>query len=80
MKSKLKALGQIPRLLVEIPEQIGSSGLSWVVKGFDKAYGKMSRKKSPENNDVLKDIEDYAEEQEPKETKPKKKGIFNFWK
>lgn len=80
LKSKLKALGQIPRLLVEIPEQIGSSGLSWVVKGFDKAYGKMSRKKSPENNDVLKDIEDYAEEQEPKETKPKKKGIFNFWK
>jgi hypothetical protein len=80
LKSKLKALGQIPRLLVEVPEQIGSSGLSWVVKGFDKAYGKMNKKKSPDNNEVLKDIEDYDEEPEPLETKPKKKGIFNFWR
>jgi len=68
-------LGQIPRLLVEVPEQIGSSGLSWVVKGFDKAYGKMNKKKSPDNNEVLKDIEDYDEEPEPLETKPKKKGV-----
>ena len=80
LKSKMKALGQVPRLLVEVPEQIGSSGLSWVVKGFDKAYGKMNKKKSPDSKEVLKDIEDYDEEPEPFETKPKKKGIFNFWR
>ena len=47
LKAKVKALGQIPRLLAEVPEQIGSSGLSWVMKGFDKAYGKMIKKKTP---------------------------------
>ena len=80
LKSKLKALGQIPRLLVEVPEQIGSSGLSWVVKGFDKAYEKRNKKKSPDSNEVLKVIEEYDEEPEPLETKPKKKWIFKFWK
>ena len=46
LKAKVKALGQIPRLLAEVPEQIGSSGLSWVMKGFDKAFGKLNKKNS----------------------------------
>jgi len=80
LKAKVKALGQIPRLLAEVPEQIGSSGLSWVMKGFDKAYGKMKRKASPDTKDVLKDIDEYDDEPEPVMAKPKKRGIFNFWK
>ena len=80
LKAKMKALGQIPRLMVEIPEQIGSSGLSWVVKGFDKAYGKMNKKNSPDNSEVMKDIDYYDESPEPVETKPWKKRLFNFWK
>lgn len=80
LKSKLKALGQIPRLLGEVPKQLGSSGLSWVVKGFDKAYGKMNKNDTPDNDEVWKEIEDYDEEPEPLDTKPKKKSIFNFWK
>lgn len=80
LKSKMKALGQIPRLMVEIPEQVGSSGLSWVMKGFDKAYGKMNKKNSPDNSEVLKDIDFYDESPEPIGTKPRKKGLFNFWK
>ncbi len=80
LKAKMKALGQIPRLMVEIPEQIGSSGLSWVLKGFDKAYGKMNKKNSPDNSEVLKDIDFYDESPESIGTKPRKKGLFNFWK
>jgi hypothetical protein len=42
LKAKMKALSLVPRLLVEIPEQIGSSGLSWAMKGFEKAYSKVT--------------------------------------
>ena len=41
---------------------------------------KMNKKKSPDNNEVLKDIDDYDDEPEPLEKRPKKKGIFNFWR
>lgn len=79
LKAKVKALGQIPNLLVEVPGQIGNSGLSWVMKGFDKAYEKMNKKKSPDDNEVLKELDEYDEEPEPIETKSKKKWWFNFW-
>ncbi len=79
LKAKVKALGQIPKLLAEVPEQIGSSGLSWVMKGFDKAYGKMKKKAAPCDMEVLNDIDEY-DEGELVFVKPKKKGIFNFWK
>ena len=79
LKAKLKALGQVPKLLVEVPELIGNSGLSWVMKGFDKAYDKMNKKKSPDDNEVLKDLDDYDEIPDPIETKPKKKWWLNFW-
>ena len=79
LKAKVKALGQIPKLLAEVPEQIGSSGLSWVMKGFDKAYGKMKKKAAPCDKEVLNDIDEY-DEGELVFVKPKKKGIFNFWK
>ncbi|MBR1402303.1 MAG: DUF697 domain-containing protein [Prevotella sp.] len=80
LKAKMKALSQIPKLLVEVPEHIGSSGLSWVMKGFDKAYEKMAKKKYPDDTEVFKAMDDYDNEGEPIERKPKKKGIFNFWK
>ena len=80
LKAKVKALGQIPRLLAEVPEQIGSSGLSWVMKGFDKAYGKMTKKKSPNNDEVLNDIDAYDEDSEFMDVTPPKKRLFNFWR
>ena len=80
LQAKVKALGQIPRLLAEVPEQIGNSGLSWVMKSFDKAYVKMRKKVSPDDKEVLKDIDEYVEETEPAEPKPKKKRIFSFWR
>lgn len=79
LKAKVKALGQIPRLLAEVPEQIGNSGLSWVMKGFDKAYGKMRKKASADENEALSDLDKYVEEPEPIEAKPRKRGLFRFW-
>ena len=79
LKAKVKALGQIPRLLAEVPEQIGNSGLSWVMKGFDKAYGKMRKKASADADEALSDIDKYVEEPAPIEAKPRKRGLFRFW-
>lgn len=79
LKAKLKALRQIPRLLGEVPIQMGSCGLSWAMKGFEKAYGKMT-KKTQDDNDVLDYMDEYDEELEKIETKRPKRGLFNFWK
>ena len=54
----MKALGQVPRLLVEVPEQIGRSGLSWAMKGFEKAYSKVTKNKS--DDEVMSDMDDYS--------------------
>ena len=79
LKAKMKALGQVPKLLVEIPEQIGSSGLSWAMKGFEKAYIKVTKNKS--DDEVMSDMDDYdPSEDAPIEERPKKKGLFSFWK
>jgi hypothetical protein len=40
---------------------------------------KMNKKKSPDDNEVLKDLDDYDEIPDPIETKPKKKWWLNFW-
>ena len=75
----MKALGQVPKLLVEIPEQIGSSGLSWAMKGFEKAYIKVTKNKS--DDEVMSDMDDYdPSEDAPMEERPKKRGLFSFWK
>ena len=79
LKAKMKALGQVPRLLMEVPEQIGSSGLSWAMKGFEKAYSKVTKNKNDE--EVMSDMDDYGpSEDAPIEERPKKKGFFGFWK
>ena len=79
LKAKMKALGQVPRLLVEIPEQIGSSGLSWAMKGFEKAYSKVTKNKS--DDEVMSDMDmDDSSEDVTLEERPKKKGLFSFWK
>ena len=72
-------LGQVPRLLVEVPEQIGSSGLSWAMKGFEKAYSKVTKNKS--DDEVMSNMDEYdSPEDAPIEERPKKKSLFNFWK
>lgn len=79
LKAKMKALGQVPRLLVEVPEQIGSSGLSWAMKGFEKAYSKVTKNKS--DDEVMSNMDEYdSPEDAPIEERPKKKSLFNFWK
>jgi hypothetical protein len=79
LKAKMKALSQVPRLLVEIPEQIGSSGLSWAMKGFEKAYSKVTKNKS--DDEVMSDMDmDDSSEDVTLEERPKKKGLFSFWK
>ena len=89
LKAKMKALGQIPVLLTEIPKQIGDTGLSWAMKGFEKAYKKMSKNKVTEGEDFMADMDRYDPEKDnlasPSEERGesqrrKKKGIFNFWK
>lgn len=81
LKAKMKALGQVPPLLVEIPKQIGSTGLSWAMKGFEKAYTKMSKNKSTDKDDFMSDMDRYdSEDVMPIEDTRKKKGLFNFWK
>ena len=66
-------MGQVPRFLVEIPEQIGSSGLSWAMKGFEKAYSKVTKNKS--DDEVMFDTDDYnPSEDAPIEERPKKKS------
>lgn len=81
LKAKMKALTQVPLLLVEIPKQIGGTGLSWAMKGFEKAYIKMSKNKSSKKEDFMSDMDRYDSEEimSLKDT-PKKNGIFNFWK
>ena len=75
----MKALGQVPRLLVEVPEQIGRSGLSWAMKGFEKAYSKVTKNKS--DDEVMSDMDEYGfSEDAPIEERPKKKGFFSFGK
>ena len=79
LKAKMKALGQVPRLLVEVPEQIGSSGLSWAMKSFEKAYSKVTKNKS--DGEVMSDMDmDDSSEDVTVEERPKKKGLFSFWK
>ena len=79
LKAKMKALSQVPRLLVEIPEQIGSCGLSWAMKGFEKAYSKVTKNKS--DGEVISDMDmDDSSEDVTVEERPKKKGLFSFWK
>lgn len=79
LKAKMKALGQVPLLLAEVPTQLGKTGLSWVVKGFEKYYKKVSRDKKPDDEDVFDDMEQVDEEDVVSDA-PKKKGLFNFWK
>ncbi len=77
LKAKMKALGHIPQLLVEVPQQIGNTGLMWAMKGFEKAYGKMTKtSKAKDTDDSLDDLDEMI----PTEEKSKKKGLFNFWK
>ena len=79
LKAKMKALSQVPRLLVEIPEQIGSSGLSWAMKSFEKAYSKVTKNKR--DDEVMSDMDmDDSSEDVTVEERPKKKGLFSFWK
>lgn len=83
MQAKIQALKQIPLLLVEIPSQINNTGLSLIMKGFEKAYNKMSKNKyTPHEDDFLDDMDKYGFDNEYTEEKPqqKKKGLFNFWK
>ena len=80
LRAKIKALGQIPHLLAEVPMQLGNTGLSWAMKGFEKAYKKVTKDKQPiVENDTFDDIERVDEEDIVKES-PKKKWSFNFWK
>ena len=80
LRAKIKALGQIPRLLAEVPMQLGNTGLSWAMKGFERAYKKVTKDKQPiVENDTFDDIERVDEEDIVKES-PKKKWSFNFWK
>ena len=81
LKAKMKALGQVPTLLVEIPKQMGNTGLSWAMKGFEKAYGKMAgHPDASSSTDPLDDIDAITpEEVLPTEKKSRKKGIFGFW-
>ena len=75
----MKALGQVPRLLVEVPEQIGRSGLSWAMKGFEKAYSKVTKNKS--DDEVVSDMDEYGpSEDAPIEERPKKRVFFSFGK
>ena len=79
LKAKMKALGQVPKLLVEVPEQIGSSGLSWAMKSFEKAYSKVTKNKK--DDEVMSDMDmDDSSEDVTVEERPKKKGLFSFWK
>lgn len=80
LRAKIKALGQIPRLLAEVPMQLGNTGLSWAMKGFEKAYKKVTKDKQPiVEHDTFDDIERIDEEDVVKESS-KKKWSFNFWK
>ena len=66
LKAKMKALSQVPRLLVEIPEQIG-------------AYSKVTKNKR--DDEVMSDMDmDDSSEDVTVEERPKKKGLFSFWK
>lgn len=44
LDAKMKAFGQVPTLLKEVPLQIGNTSLSWLMKGFEKIYSKMGKK------------------------------------
>lgn len=80
LRAKIKALGQIPCLLAEVPMQLRNTGLSWAMKGFERAYKKVTKDKQPiVEHDIFDDIERVDEEDIVKES-PKKKWSFNFWK
>ncbi len=81
LSAKMKALGQVPTLLVEIPKQMGNTGLSWAMKGFEKAYSKMAGQPTSNEGEQQDGVDAITpEEVLPSEEKTKKKGIFNFWK
>ena len=81
LKAKMKALTQVPLLLAEIPTQLGNTGLTWAMKGFEKAYKKMSKNKSAEPEDFVDDIDGIeASDIMPEAEKSKGKGIFGFWR
>ena len=80
LKAKMKALGQIPLLLAEIPTQLGNTGLSWAMTGFEKAYNKMSKKKGTEGDDSMDGDDFDTSDIVPEVEKAKGKGIFGFWK
>ena len=49
------------------------------MKGFEKAYSKVTKNKNDE--EVMSDMDDYGpSEDAPIEERPKKKGFFGFWK
>lgn len=79
LEAKLKAFGQVPRLLKEVPQQIGNSGLSWFMKGFEKAYSKMEKKSKGQHPDSPSDDLDIDDNTtEPDNTQ--KSGISGYWK
>ena len=81
MKAKMKALGQVPRLLVEIPQQIGNSSISWAMKGFEKAYGKMSKKSHDHKADDSSDpLDEFDTDDTPSEDKPKKRSMLDYFR
>ncbi|MBR4379932.1 MAG: DUF697 domain-containing protein [Bacteroidaceae bacterium] len=81
LKAKMKALTQVPLLLAEIPTQLGNTGLTWAMKGFEKAYKKMSKNKSAEPEDFVDDMDGIeASDIMPEAEKSKGKGIFGFWR
>jgi len=81
LKARMKALGQVPRLLVEVPQQLGNTGLSWAMKGFEKAYNKMTKDSDSKDFESDMDSDEYVTEDDLKpKTKSKKGGFFSFWR
>lgn len=79
LEAKLKAFGQVPRLLKEVPQQIGNTGLSWFMKGFEKAYSKMQKKSKGQYPDNPSDDNDFDDNTAAPDN-TSKSGISGYWK
>ncbi len=78
LKARVAALKQVPKLLVEVPQQLGNTGLSWAMKGFEKAYTKMS-KKTADGDGEFEEEEGVEGVEVEKESKKKGWG-WRFWR